>query len=83
MHVNPFWQMLKETFNGTEFYYDEYTKHILLIGENGSIEIRSTEDATLDPAPSSKGKLHPYDDLLLMFEKAGADGRRLWEGATS
>ena len=63
---------------GRKICVDEYSHHILLIGQNGSIEIRLRKDEV-----PQEGLPHPYADLKVILEKKGADGHFLWESPTS
>ncbi len=64
------------TFNGRKYWTQVYENDMLILGENGAIEIRSTRERI---APSDDT---PFANLPLVFQKPGADGKGVWERAT-
>jgi hypothetical protein len=58
---------------GKKIHADHYKRHVLLLGDNGSIEIRLV-NRTYVPSPDLA---HPYADLELIFEKSGADVKKV------
>ena len=82
MTVNPPHTMRGLSYGNRTVLYDEYERHILFLGDNGSIEIRLSERQDSGPV-SRKKATHPFADQKIIFEKAGADGRRVWDDSTS
>jgi len=84
MYVHPLSQMEEIEYAHKRVFVDVYEKHILFLGENGSIEVRLAESGDSYPDSSDdKSLAHPYANLKVIFEKAGADGRYVWDAPTS
>jgi hypothetical protein len=75
MRVSSFVGMPSMNYNGRTVLYDFYARDILFLGDNGSIEIRSTKPENVNATQES----HPYSELPLRFAKRGADTRGVWE----
>lgn len=75
MIVIPFKSMSTVNFGERKAYYNLYSRHVLMLGENGAIEMRTSDV----PAAPADVRPTPYGDLELAFEKPGADGKKLWE----
>jgi len=78
MRVSSFVGMPEMRYGERLVRYDSYLKHLLFLGDNGAIEIRTNEHRI---AP--KLHTHPYAELPVVFAKAGADGRGVWDPITS
>ncbi len=79
MYVHSLSEFEERAHGGKTIFVDMYEHHVLLLGENGSIEIRLTQDEK----DASEELSHPYANLKVIFEKAGADGHYLWDTPTS
>jgi len=63
-----------------EIRYDVYNRHTVFYRENGSIDIRqiNASDFPNERILAEKPE-HFKENLQLIFEKPGADGKRVWE----
>jgi len=73
-------ELLKEmSYGDKKIYYGLYIAHVLFLGENGAIDIRIIDKKF----PVSEKLLEKQSSfpraMKLFLEKAGADGRKVWE----
>ncbi|MEO5635282.1 MAG: hypothetical protein ABIS26_01770 [Candidatus Paceibacterota bacterium] len=81
MYLGQYFNMLIVDEDTHRFRYQCYVGHLLILGENGSIEIR-----VLDPKEKSLDQLAFFNDPSLInkltvpiFSKNGADGKNVWQ----
>lgn len=79
MRVYTFERLQTVSHSGRTVWYHIYAKDMLFLGDNGSIEIRSTEQDVIDPGSDTS----PFCHFPVIFEKPGVDGRTVWQASTS
>lgn len=64
---------------GKTVYFQPYFRHTAFIGENGAIEVRENTDMFITDEMLQKDPAHALERMKPVFEKAGADGKGVWD----
>jgi len=75
MSTDAFTDMQTAVLAERMIWYNFYSKHALLIGKNGALEIRGSDKRITGEQEANMA----FDQIPVILEKAGADGKKLWE----
>ncbi len=79
MGISDLESMPTTSYEGRTLYFEEFTRHVLFMAENGAIDIRIRDDKVNLKTILKQQQAYPKERLQSVLEKSGFDGKGVWD----